>query len=53
MVNEKCSAQELCNDLVGLSSVEGVCKCGNNSYWKDNKCGKLNFFAKNQTSNNF
>ena len=40
-VNERCSASELCNDLVGLTCQSGTCKCGANSYWKDAKCGNL------------
>ena len=39
-LNEKCSDNELCNDQVGLLCQNGICNCANNSYWKDNKCGK-------------
>lgn len=35
---ESCSSS-VCNDLVGLSCQNGMCKCGANSYWKDAKCG--------------
>ena len=38
-VQEKCTPTEQCNDLAGLSCQEGVCKCANNAFWKDNKCG--------------
>ena len=41
-VNEKCSAAEVCNDIVGLKcSQDGVCKCADNAHWKDDKCGEL------------
>lgn len=41
-VNEKCSAAEVCNDIVGLKcSQDGVCKCADNAYWKDDKCGEF------------
>ena len=38
-LSDKCSPTELCNELIGLSCQEGVCKCANNSYWKTDKCG--------------
>jgi hypothetical protein len=41
-VNEKCSAAEVCNDIVGLKcSQDGVCKCADNAHWKDDKCGEF------------
>lgn len=39
-VNERCSLNDLCNDLVGLLCQDGICKCGITSFWKDIKCGK-------------
>jgi hypothetical protein len=41
-LNEKCSAAEVCNDIVGLKcSQDGVCKCADNAHWKDDKCGEF------------
>ena len=45
--NERCSAIELCNDLVGLNCQEGICKCGASSYWKNSKCSNLASFLIN------
>lgn len=55
IINEKCSATDLCNDLVGLACQDGVCKCASNSYWKENKCGKdlnnaFHFYQKYRTN---
>jgi hypothetical protein len=37
---DNCTAvTQLCNDLAGLSCQDGLCKCANDSYWKETKCG--------------
>lgn len=50
-VNEKCSALEFCSDQTGLNCQEGVCKCANNSYWKDTKCSNCLFYKYISTVN--
>lgn len=45
-INQRCSATEVCNDVVGLSCQDGSCKCGASSFWKDSKCSN-NFNCKN------
>lgn len=50
-INEKCSSNEQCNDLAGLSCQNGVCKCAENSIWMDNKCGlACSYFLSKSTS---
>lgn len=39
-LNERCTINELCNDLAGLSCQEGICKCSSSLYWKESKCRK-------------
>ena len=43
-MNEKCLLEGQCNDLAGLSCQEGFCKCAKSSYWKNSKCGNLDFY---------
>ena len=45
LANEKCTPTEQCNDLVGLSCEAGNCKCANNAFWKEEKCGIIFFLG--------
>ena len=44
MFDEKCSLNEICNEELGLSCQNGICKCNKeNFYFNGKKCGILNY----------